>query len=151
MKEWGCEIENWWLPISWVRSLRSLYLLWALCPGFPKSFQRVSPFLEASWRWAPLNCDSDFVLDPSQSLYPSQTLTEAPLCFSTITSETLYFFNENRVCRPTNTVRKHPGQEYPKCDLMFAWSTLTDSWTTSWIYTACARPILSFPPSKTEK
>ena len=61
------------------------------------------------------------------------------------------FFNENRVFRTTNTVHKHPGQEYPKCDLVFAWSGLTDSWTTPSIYTACARPILSFPWSKTDK
>ena len=61
------------------------------------------------------------------------------------------FFTENKVCRPTNTVHQHPGQEYPKCDLMFAQSTLTDSWTTPSIYTAHARPILSFPQSKTEK
>ena len=67
-KERGCEIENWWLLISCVQSLRSLYLLWVLCPGFPESFQWVSPFLEASWRWAPLNCDSDFVLDPNHIL-----------------------------------------------------------------------------------
>ena len=63
----------------------------------------------------------------------------------------LLFFTENWVCRPTNTVHKHPEQEYPTCDLMFAWSALTDSWTTPSIYTACARPILSLPPSKTEK
>ena len=85
-----CEIEDWWLLISCVQSLRSLYLLWVLCPGFPESFQWVSPFLEARWRWAPLNCFSDFVLDPSQSLYTSQTQTETPICFSTIMSETLY-------------------------------------------------------------
>ena len=60
------------------------------------------------------------------------------------------FFTENRVCRPQNTVHQHPGQAYPKCDLMFAQSGLTDSWTTPSIYTACARPILSFPQSKTE-
>ena len=89
-KDRGWERENWWLLISWVQSLRSLYLLWVLCPGFPESFQWVAPFLEASWRRAPLNCDSDFVLDPSRSLYTSQTQTEAPVCFSTIMSETLY-------------------------------------------------------------
>ena len=61
------------------------------------------------------------------------------------------FFTENKVCRPTNTVHQHPGQEYPNCDLMFAQGTLTDSWTTPSIYTSCARPILSFPPSNTEK
>ena len=90
MKQWMCEIENWWLLISWVQSLRSLYLLWVLCPGFPESFQWVFPFPEACWRWAPLNCDSDLVLDPSRSLYTSQKQTEAPVCFSTITSKTLY-------------------------------------------------------------
>ena len=58
---------------------------------------------------------------------------------------------ENRVYRPPNTVHQHPGQEYPKCDLVFARSSLTDSWTTPSIYTACARPVLSFPRSKTEK
>ena len=151
MKEWGCEIEDWWLLISWVQSQRSLYLLWVLCPGFPESFQRVSPFLEVSWGWAPLNCDSDIDLDPSRSLNTSKTQTEAPVCFSTITSETLYFFNENRVCRPPNTVHQHPGQENPKCDLVFAKSGLTDPWTTPRNYTACARPILSFPQSKIEK
>ena len=61
------------------------------------------------------------------------------------------FFNENRVCRPPNTVHQHPGQEYPKCDLVFVWSGLTDTWTTPSIYTARARPILSFPRSMTEK
>ena len=61
------------------------------------------------------------------------------------------FFAENRVCRPTNTVHQHPGQEYPKWDLMFARSTLSYTWATPRIYTACARPILSVPPSKTEK
>ena len=60
------------------------------------------------------------------------------------------FFIENRVCRPPNTVHQHSGQEYPKCDLVFPWSGLTGSWTTPSIYTACARPILSFPQSKTE-
>ena len=29
------------------------------------------------------------------------------------------FFNESRVCRPPDTVHQHPGQEYPKCDLVF--------------------------------
>ena len=52
--------------------------------------------------------------------------------------------------RPPNTVHQHPGQEYPKCDLVFAWSGLTDSSITPSIYTAYARPILSFPRSKTE-
>jgi len=59
-------------------------------------------------------------------------------------------FIENRVCRPPNTVHQHSEQEYPKCDLLFARSRLTGSWTTPGIYTACARPILSFPQSKTE-
>ena len=90
MKAWGCGIETWWLQISWVQSLRSLYLLWVLCPGFPESLQWVFPFLEASCGWAPLNSDSDFVLDSSQSLYTLQTQTKSPVCFSTITSETLY-------------------------------------------------------------
>ena len=89
-KEWGCEIENWWLLISWIQSHRPLHLLWVLCPGFPESFQWVSPFIEPSCRWVPLNCHSDFVLYPSQSLYTSQTQTEAPVCFSTIMSETLF-------------------------------------------------------------
>ena len=61
------------------------------------------------------------------------------------------FFNENRVFRTTNTVHKHPGQEYPKCDLVFAWSSLTYSWTIPRIYTAYASSILSFSRSKTEK
>ena len=89
-KEWGCEIENWWLLISWVQSHRPLHLLWVLCPGFPESFQWVSLFIEPSWRWVPLNCDSDFVLYPSQPWYTSQTQTEAPVCFSTIMSESLF-------------------------------------------------------------
>ena len=63
----------------------------------------------------------------------------------------LLFFTENRVFRTTNTVHQHPGQEYSKCDLVFAQSGLTDSWTTPSTYTACARPILSFPRLKTEK
>ena len=36
-----------------------------LVSWIPRSFQRVSVFLEASWSRAPLNFDSDFVLDPS--------------------------------------------------------------------------------------
>ena len=82
--------ENWWLLISWVQSLKSLYLLWFLCPGFPESFQWVSHFLESSWSRAPLNFDSDLVLEPSWSLYTCQTQTDTPICFSTIMSETLY-------------------------------------------------------------
>ena len=109
MKEWGCKIENWWILISWVQSLRCLYLLWVLCPGFPESFQWISPFLEARWRWGPLNCDSDFVLDPFWSLYISQTQTEAPVYLSTIMSETLYSLLRI-VCRPPNTVHQHPGR-----------------------------------------
>ena len=42
------------------------------------------PFLEASWSKAPLNFDSDLVLDPSL-----QTQTEATICVHTIKSETL--------------------------------------------------------------
>ena len=109
MKEWGCKIENWWILISWVQSLISLYLLWVLCPGFPESFQWISPFLEARWRWVPLNCDSDFVLDPFWSLYISQTQTEAPVYLSTIMSETLDSLLRI-VCRPPNTVHQHPGR-----------------------------------------
>ena len=60
-------------------------------------------------------------------------------------------FIESRVCRPPNTVHQHPGKEYPKWDLVFARRDLIDSWATPSIYTACARPILSFPRSKTEK
>ena len=52
---------------------------------------------------------------------------------------------------PPNTVHQHPGQECPKCEWVFAQSSLTDTWTTPSIYTACARPILSFPRSYTEK
>ena len=55
------------------------------------------------------------------------------------------------MCRPPNTVHQHPGQECPKCEWVFAQSSLTDTWTTPSIYTACARPILSFPRSYTEK
>ena len=84
--------ENWWLLISWVQSLRSLSFLWFLCSGFPESFTWVYLFLEASWSWDPFNFYSDLVLDPSRSLYTSQTQTEAPICFSTIKSETLYSF-----------------------------------------------------------
>ena len=74
-KEQECETENWYLLIFGVQSLRSLYLLLFMCPGFPESFQWVSYFLEASRKWAPLNCDSDLVLDPSRTLYASQTQT----------------------------------------------------------------------------
>ena len=63
----------------------------------------------------------------------------------------LLFFNENRVCSPPNTVHQHPGRECPKCEWVFAQSSLTDFWATLTIYTACARPILSFPWSWTEK
>jgi len=58
---------------------------------------------------------------------------------------------ENRVYRPPNTVHQHPGQECPKCEWVCVRSGLTDSWTTPSIHTACARPILSFLRSKTEK
>lgn len=150
MKEWGCERENWWLLISWVQSQRPFNLLWFLCPGFQKSFQWVSPFLEARWRWAPLNCDSDFVLDPSQSLHLPDSNRGTRL-FQHHYEWNLLFFIENRVSRPPNTVHRHPGQEYPKCDLVFAQSGLTDSWTIPSIYTTYARTILSFPLSKTEK
>ena len=88
-KDLGWERENWWLLISWVQSLRSLYLLWVLRPGFPGSFQWVSLFLEASWFRAPLNFNSDLVLDNFWSLYTSQT-QRPTICFSTIMSETLY-------------------------------------------------------------
>ena len=77
--------ENWWLLISWVQSLRSLYFLWFLCPGFPESFQWVSLFLKASWSRAPLNFDSDLVLDPSLP-----DTNRGNIYFSTIKSETLY-------------------------------------------------------------
>ena len=63
-----------------------------LVSWFPESFQSVYLFLEASWSWAPLSFYSDFVLDPSRSLYTSQTQTDASVCFSTIKSETLYSF-----------------------------------------------------------
>ena len=122
----GVERENWWLLIYWVQSQRSLYLLWVLCPGFPESFQWVSPFLEASWRWAPLNCDSDFVLDPSQLLHLPDSNRGTRL-FQHHYEWNFLFFIENRVCRPPNTVHRHPGQEYPKCDLVFDWTGLTDS------------------------
>ena len=82
------EKENWWLLISWVQALRSLDLLWFLCPRTPESFQIVSPFFEASWSWAPLTCVSELVPDPSQTLCTSQTQKEAPICFRTIKSET---------------------------------------------------------------
>ena len=85
----GRKRENWWLLISWIQSQRSLYLLWFLYPGFPESFQWVSLFLEASWFRAPLNFNSDLVLDNFWSLYTSQT-QRPTICFSTIMSETLY-------------------------------------------------------------
>ena len=31
-KEWGCQTVSWWPLISWVQPLRSLDLLWFLCP-----------------------------------------------------------------------------------------------------------------------
>ena len=55
------------------------------------------------------------------------------------------FFTGNRVCSPPNIVHHHPGHECPKWEWVFAQSGLTDSWATPSIYTACARPILSFP------
>ena len=81
----------------------------------------------------------------------SLTQTESPICFSTIKSETLYFFTENRVYRTPNTLHHHPGQECPKCEWVYVRSGLTDSWSTSSIYTDSARPILSFLRSKTKK
>ena len=56
-----------------------------LVSWIPRSFQRVSVFLEASWSRAPLNFDSDLVLDPS---HPDTS--RGNICFSTIKSKTLY-------------------------------------------------------------
>ena len=98
--------ENWWLLISWVQSLRSLYLLWFLCPGFPESFQWVSVFLEASWSRASLNFDSDLVLSLSDTNRGNH-LFQHHLEWNRL------FFTENRVYRPPNTVHYHPGQECP--------------------------------------
>ena len=53
--------------------------------------------------------------------------------------------------RPPNTVHQHPGQQCPNCELMCVRRVLTDSWSTPSVYTACARAILSFPWTKTEK
>ena len=64
---WECEMMT---SDLLVQLQRSLYLLWFLGPRFQESFQWFSPFLEASWRWAPHNCDSDFVLDPSNHHTP---------------------------------------------------------------------------------
>ena len=61
------------------------------------------------------------------------------------------FCTENRVCRPPNTVHQHPGKECSKDEWVYVRRGLSDSWTTLSIYTARARPILSFPRSKTEK
>ena len=145
-KERGWERENWWLLISWVQSPKSLYLLWFLYPGFPQSFQWVSLFLEARWSWAPLNFDSDLVLDPSLP-----DTNRGTHLFQHHYEWNPLFLTENRVCRPPNTVHQHPGQECPKCEWVCVGSSLTDFWITPWVYTACARPTLSFPRSKTEK
>ena len=145
-KERGWERENWWLLISRVQSLRFSYLLWFLCPGFPESFQWVSLFLEARWSWAPLNFDSDLVLGPS---LPDTNI--GTHLFQHHYDWNPSFFTENRVCRPPNSVYQHPGQECPKCEWGCVRRGLTDSWITPRGYTACARPILSFPWSKTEK
>ena len=120
--------------------------LWFLFSGFPESFQWVSLFLEASWSRASLHFDSDLFLEPSLP-----DTNRGTHLFQHHYEWNLLFFIDNRMCRPPNTVHWHLGQEYPKCDLVFAWSGLTDSWTTPSTYTACARPIRSFPWSKTEK
>ena len=124
-KEQGWERENWWLLISWVQSLKSLYLLWFLYPGFPQSFQWVSLFLEASWSWAPLNFYSDLILDTSLP-----NTNRGTHLFQHHYEQNPLFFTENRVCRPPNTVHQHPGQECPKCEWGCVRSGLTHSWIT---------------------
>ena len=61
-----------------------------LVSWIPRIISVSLPFSWSPWSWAPFNFYSDLVLDPSRSLYTSQTQTEAPICFSTIKSETLY-------------------------------------------------------------
>ena len=72
-------------PVTEIFAFALILVSW-----IPRIISMNFPFLEASWSWAPLSFYSDFVLDPSRSLYTSQTQTDASVCFSTIKSETLY-------------------------------------------------------------
>ena len=114
-KEQECETENWYLLIFGVQSLKYLYLLLVLCPGYPESHHWISPFLEASWRWAPLNCDSDCSRSFPIIVHLPDWNRETDL-FQHIYEWNSFFFNENRVCSLPNTVHHHPGQECPKCE-----------------------------------
>ena len=149
MKEWGCEIENWWLDflgpvteifvfalslVSWIPRIISMNL------PFPWSHLDVG----SSQLWFRL-CSRSFSI-----IVHLPDRNRGTRFFHPHYEWNPLFFIENRVCRPPNTVHQHIGQEYPKCDLVFAWSGLTDSSITPSIYTAYARPILSFPGSKTE-
>ena len=146
-KERGSERENWWLLISWVQSLRSFYLLWFLCTGSPVFFWKVSPFLETSWSWVPPTCGSDLVLDPPWLWCTCQTPKEAPICFSTIKSETFYSLLRIGFADHQMQFTSIPGQECPKFLPVCVWSSLIDSSTSPSIYAAWARPILLFPRS----
>ena len=126
--------------------MRSFYLLWFLFPGFPESFQWVSHFFEANWSWASFSFNSDLVLDPSLP-----DTNRGTHLFQHHYEWNPLFFIDNRVCRPQNTVHQHPEKECPKYEWVCVRSGLTDSWITPRGYTACARRILSFPRSKTEK
>ena len=103
------------------------------------------PFLEASWSKAPLNFDSDLVLDPSLL-----DTNRGNICFSTIKSETLYSLLRIGCTDHQIQFTSILGRS-AQCVQVCVRSSLTDSWKTPSIYTACARPILSFPRSKTEK
>ena len=123
-KERGSERENWWLLISWVQSLRSFYLLWFLCTGSPVFFWKVSPFLETSWSWVPPTCGSDLVLDPPWLWCTCQTPKEAPICFSTIKSETFYSLLRIEFAEHQTQFTSIVGQECPRvseCVLGAAW------------------------------
>ena len=76
-------------------------------------FWKVSPFLETSWSWAPLTCGSDLLLDPPWLLCTSQTQKEAPICFSTIKSETFYSLLRIGLAEHQTQFTSIAGQERP--------------------------------------
>ena len=140
-KEQGWERENWWLLISWVQSQVFVFTL-ILVSWIPRIISMSLPFPWSQLEWAPLNFDSDLVLDPSLP----DTNRDTHL-FQHHYEWNTSFFAENRVYRPPNTIHHHTGQECPKCEWMYVRSGLTECWITTRGYTACARPILSFPRS----
>ena len=134
-------------PVTEIFAFALILVSW-----IPRIISMNFPFLEASWSMATLNFDSDLVLEPPWSFYTSQTQTDAPICFSTITSEILYSLlrigcAEHQI--QFTSILGSSAQSVSECVLEV--SLLITEPLQAFIYTACARPILSFPRSKTEK